>query len=409
METRTSRRVSARHTPRTVVDQPDVNANNSVSSRATSAEEREGSSRNSKAASRQFTPLMAPIQGIKANQGNENEVLDLGVGTPLKTRGLDQLRQRIEEELGKQPQLLSANTSPGLARLRNTPGRGLREKQRELIEKHEHIRQHSDKLSVGGGVALWPNMNQMRLSYKEIITLIFICIGLAALTGWLFVLLHGETIKNMWRLTEQLQTFSNVHTIRSHGSPKELKASLLAWHADFRQLLDGTDRMLNVRRPSTGYQVYIVAYLVGFGVLVYFLIDNMLSKSKLSPGRIKKWVCLLVVIGQWTAMLFVMFVYAQRVETAVMSNVVQLSDKMGDLVERDVDLTTASVIIQYWRGRCLPPAAQGVVWVLGVVPVQDVSVYLQYYSLPVVTVLFTPVIRLCLALRSVYSSPRKDF
>nr|KAG5695502.1 hypothetical protein BaRGS_008005 [Batillaria attramentaria] len=209
----------------------------------------------------------------------------------------------------------------------------------------------------------------------------------------------------MWKITDSLRAFSESHPILDTFQ-QDLKSSLLAWHSDFRKLLDGADKMLNVRRPSPGYQLYILAYLVGFGVLVYFLIDNMFSKSKLSPGRIKKWVCLLVVIGQWTGMLCVMFIYAQRVETAATRNVLQLSEKLGDLIERDLDLDLLSVVTQYWRSRCLPPAAQGVVWVLGLVPVQDVTIYLQYYSLPVATVLFTPVIRLCLALRSVYASPK---
>ena len=47
-----------------------------------------------------------------------------GMDTPLMTRGLQQLRQKIEEELGKQPRSGGATNSisPGLARLRNTPG-----------------------------------------------------------------------------------------------------------------------------------------------------------------------------------------------------------------------------------------------------------------------------------------------
>jgi hypothetical protein len=52
----------------------------------------------------------------------------VGVGdTPLETRGLQQLRQKIEQELGKETSTLegSQNVSPGLVRLRNTPGIGL--------------------------------------------------------------------------------------------------------------------------------------------------------------------------------------------------------------------------------------------------------------------------------------------
>ena len=68
----------------------------------------------------------------------------------------------------------------------------MKEKQQELIHKHEQIRQNSDKLSVGGGVTLWPNMNQMRLSRREVVLLMLTCFALMAGTGWLFMFLHGE-------------------------------------------------------------------------------------------------------------------------------------------------------------------------------------------------------------------------
>ena len=68
----------------------------------------------------------------------------------------------------------------------------MKEKQKELIHKHEQIRQNSDKLSVGGGVTLWPNMNQMRLSRREVVLLMLTCFALMAGTGWLFMFLHGE-------------------------------------------------------------------------------------------------------------------------------------------------------------------------------------------------------------------------
>ena len=63
-------------------------------------------------------------------------------------------------------------------------------------------------------------------------------------------------------------------------------------HAYMRMCIsvqDGVDKSLNVTRPSAGYQLYIASYLAAFGVLVYFLADNMFSNSKLSPSRIKKW------------------------------------------------------------------------------------------------------------------------
>lgn len=40
--------------------------------------------------------------------------------------------------------------------------------------------------------------------------------------------------------------------------------------------------------PMT-YVMYIVVYGGGMGTLVYFLADNVWSKSKLSPRRVKQW------------------------------------------------------------------------------------------------------------------------
>ncbi|KAL8567167.1 hypothetical protein ACOMHN_033069 [Nucella lapillus] len=495
---------------------------------------------------------------------------------------------------------------------------GLKEKQRELIKKHEQIRQNSDKLNVGGGVTLWPNMNQMRLSRNEIVTLVLACLVLVLLMGLLFVQLHGETFRIMGRLTSALIAFGESHPIRNTGRQADLKVSLLAWHSDFRKLMDGVDMSLNVSPPSAGYQVYIACYVLMLLVLIYFLGDNVFSNSKLSPGRIKKWVCLLLVMAHWTAMLCVMFVAAYQLESAIIQNVLLLSEKLvsvlalyvccqefpslpppnvtegtpfspvyraanrsgeplttasadtnpvlhatiqhhrettsdvteeapispgytaancsgeppttarvdnmhpvlhamtqhdrattcdvreetksrdytevanrrespttvragsteelpretkrpeeavtsditgetygsgdqtaangrgrfppmaredrvpvphttrkgkdsddalrrectsragrqtGEFVERDLDVSTLGVVVQYWRGRCLPPAGSGVVRVLGLVGVHDMAVYLQYYLLPLLTILLTPVIRLCLALKALYTSP----
>ena len=42
---------------------------------------------------------------------------------------------------------------------------------------------------------------------------------------------------------------------------------------------------------------------------------------------------------------------------------------------------------------------------MGIVAVRDVAHYLQYYSLPVLTALLTPVIKLILALKDIYWIP----
>ena len=57
-----------------------------------------------------------------------------------------------------------------------------------------------------------------------------------------------------------------------------------------------------------------------------------------------------------------------------------------------------------WRVRCLPPSTRGVLSILGLVGVKDVAYYLQYYSLPVLTALLTPVVQLVIALRDIYGN-----
>ena len=67
-----------------------------------------------------------------------------------------------------------------------------------------------------------------------------------------------------------------------------------------------------------------------------------------------------------------------------------------------LDLSTYHDVLLYWRTRCLPPTSRGTLSVLGLFPLKDVFHYLQYYSLPVVVALLTPVVRLLAALRQVY-------
>jgi len=60
-------------------------------------------------------------------------------------------------------------------------------------------------------------------------------------------------------------------------------------------------------------------------------------------------------------------------------------------------------VLEYWRTRCLPPSTHGTISIFSVLPVRDVTYYLQYYSIPVITVLFTPVIKLIIELMTRYN------
>ncbi len=68
----------------------------------------------------------------------------------------------------------------------------------------------------------------------------------------------------------------------------------------------------------------------------------------------------------------------------------------------DLDLRAYDHVLLYWRTRMLPPTTRGTLSIMGVVAVRDVTYYLQYYSLPVLTALLTPVVQLVLALKDVY-------
>ena len=73
-----------------------------------------------------------------------------------------------------------------------------------------------------------------------------------------------------------------------------------------------------------------------------------------------------------------------------------------DIIETDLDLTKYDRVLLYWRTRCLPPTGSGVLSIMGLLQVVDVSYYLQYYSLPVLTALCTPIVKIILSLKAVY-------
>ena len=71
----------------------------------------------------------------------------------------------------------------------------------------------------------------------------------------------------------------------------------------------------------------------------------------------------------------------------------------------DISLSKYHNILLYWRTRLLPPTTKGTLSIMGIVAVRDVAHYLQYYSLPVLTALLTPIIKLILALKDIYWIP----
>ena len=76
----------------------------------------------------------------------------------------------------------------------------------------------------------------------------------------------------------------------------------------------------------------------------------------------------------------------------------------SDLVYTNLTLTTYSQVLSVWQTRCLPPTGDGTLSVLGLIRVRNVVFCLQYYSLPILTALLTPVVQLVLALKDIYAT-----
>ncbi|XP_060072098.1 uncharacterized protein LOC132551969 [Ylistrum balloti] len=334
--------------------------------------------------------------------------------TPRRIRtpdsnSLGYLRQRLErksvtrnhiQKLGEDDSF-QTKTSPTLERLRMTPGRVFKDRQ-TLIMKHAEAKDKVDSLSVGGGVAMWPEMERMRLSRQDTVQIILVAITLLSIVTVIFNYLHGAVISKLLFFYGKLKTHHYSHPVVM-TTKEHFNASLISWHQDFTHLLNEIHQSFDVSSVPLTYPVYICCYAAGLGTLVYYLYDSMFAKNKLSPKRIKKWVWLLTVIGTWTLALACLLVSAYLVETTIQVNIHLLSEALGEALNTNLDLTTLGHMLDYWKVRCLPPTTAGMLTILGIVPVKDVMYYLQYYSLPIITVLFTPVFKLIMSLYTIYN------
>ena len=74
-------------------------------------------------------------------------------------------------------------------------GRSLKSKQRVLQMKHRETKDKVSELGVGGGVCIWPDMDNMRLTQSETLWLVVTNLLLMPLTIWAFYCLHGELLE----------------------------------------------------------------------------------------------------------------------------------------------------------------------------------------------------------------------
>lgn len=314
--------------------------------------------------------------------------------TPVRQR-LEQQRKKLLETESQGPQEIS----PTLQKLRDTPGR-VNKDRHTLISKHLDTKHNMDRLSVGGGVSLWPDMEDMRLSLIEILKLGAICFLLFFVVIMVFSKLHGDVVQNLLKFHRRLVDFNNMHSVNVAAARDKFRSSVIEWHLQHKLLLDEIHTCFDVSKFPMTYVMYIVVYGGGMGTLVYFLADNVWSKSKLSPRRVKQWTSLLTVIGTWTVALTYLLVCSYMVEMAIKNNVHQITEVLGEAIATDLDLGVLQAVVEYWRTRCL---ATGTLKVMGLLEVKDLLFYLQYYLVPVATILGTPVVKLVVSLYQIYN------
>lgn len=299
--------------------------------------------------------------------------------------------------------------SPGLQKLIQSPGRTY-QTQQLLMQKHHDAKSKAEERFVGGGISIWPEMNNMRLTFSDLMTLVANSIILMVLTYGLFTYLHGTTLYHLNYFIKHLKGFPSRHPLETSDQMIFVE-SVLRWHKDYSKLLKNIDSYLGVSwetSPST-YPLAIFLYILGIAILLFYLYDSVFSKSRLTPQRIKQWVCLLVILMTWTILMLYLLLRAQKLENTVKMNVHFLNGYMEELVLTELDLSKYESVLHYWTTMCLLPSSEGLLTVLGIITVQNLTYYLIYYSVPIVTALFTPILQLIISLHEIYKvKPHPD-
>ena len=63
-----------------------------------------------------------------------------------------------------------------------------------MLQKHEEARSKAVKSGVGGGISIWPEMDNMRLSAKDAYYLALSSVSLTVCAVYAFYILHGKAI-----------------------------------------------------------------------------------------------------------------------------------------------------------------------------------------------------------------------
>lgn len=75
----------------------------------------------------------------------------------------------------------------------NVAGSSLENVRTTLLHKHQEAKNRVDSLNVGGGISIWPEMNDMRLTNRDVVSLASAGILLCLATIFMFSVLHGIT------------------------------------------------------------------------------------------------------------------------------------------------------------------------------------------------------------------------
>ncbi|XP_072452083.1 uncharacterized protein [Chiloscyllium punctatum] len=243
--------------------------------------------------------------------------------TPLISNTLNHLISSVENSQRKSEKPIS----PNLEMLRMTPG--LQQKQKILQEKHLKAKSSLDKIPVGGGISLWPDMDDMRLTKREVLVLAISSLLLIFAVVTLFEYLHGPLLLHLNYYSGRVRTFHGQHPI-ARNSEVALNQSLIRWHKDFWKLLDNIQQQFEVPFccVHATFILYIMFYIAGITVLLYYLVDNMIQKSRLTPKRIKTWLTLLVVTASWTFLMIKLLVAAHHLECEIEGTVYTLIEEL---------------------------------------------------------------------------------
>ena len=109
----------------------------------------------------------------------------------------------------------------------------MRERQSILLKKHHNAKSKASSLNVGGGVALWPEMDNMRLMRDETVMLIGVALLLITVTIGFFQIIHGD-LQNQLRKHHQIIThFHERHPLQTFSSNSSFHHSIKLWHYGF--------------------------------------------------------------------------------------------------------------------------------------------------------------------------------